>query len=106
MVDIEHTHRSKISMPKQIRPISTFQTYNSGLQDYGTRPRLAIGPKCKKPAKKSMKNIREIDGMSSSLTKFSYEMHARMTGNGLCQSAERCLEEKSLPSSECIFGGF
>ena len=64
-------------------PFQLFK-HNSGLQDYGTRPRLTIGPKCKKTAKKSMKNIREIDGMSSSLTKFSYEMHSRMTGNGYC----------------------
>ena len=64
-------------------PFQLFK-HNSGLQDYGTRPRLTIGPKCKKTAKKSMKNIREIDGMSSSLTEFSYEMHSRMTGNGYC----------------------
>ena len=63
-------------------PFQLFK-HNSGLQDYGTRPRLSIGP-VQKTRQKINEKIREIDGMSSSLTKFSYEMHARMTGNGYC----------------------
>ena len=53
-----------------------------------------------------MKNIREIDGMSSSLTKFSYEMHSRMTGNGYCVNLlnvawkkNHCLQEVNVFSA-------
>ena len=65
-------------------PFQLFK-HNSGLQDYGTRPLLTIGPKCKNSPKNRWKTFVKLTDHSyacNRLTKFSYETHAWMTGNG------------------------